>query len=110
QKGIPMSIDWIALWCGKLSRAIAARNLSKETEKNYRMAVKGFISRHPGNPRAWTKSLVREFLFNLHQKEGYSASTVNLYRDGISFFCRHVTGNVACLQGIPRLKEDKALP
>lgn len=105
-----MSIDWIALWCGKLSSALAARNYSKETEKNYRVAVKSLLTRHPGNPRAWTKALIQGFLLELRLKEKYSASTVNLYRDGIGFFCRHVVGNPACMRGIPRLKEEQVLP
>lgn len=102
--------DWIEYWCERLGLALRSRNYSKETEKNYRLAVKTFLARHPGPPRKWSKSLIRDFLLNLRLKEGYSPSTVNLYRDGLGFFCRHVTGNPACMEEIPRLKENKALP
>jgi integrase/recombinase XerD len=110
KEGITLSIDWIAFWCDRLSTALVSRNYSKETEKNYRAAVKTLLARHPGNPKAWTRSLVQGFLLELSQKQRFSASTVNLYRDGLGFFCRHVTGNIACMRGIPRLKEEKALP
>jgi integrase/recombinase XerD len=105
-----MAIDWVTLWSDKLEREIHSRNYSPETRKNYRLALRTFMSRRPGNPHAWTKSAVRDFLLELKLKDGKSASTVNLYRDGLSFFCRHVTGNRACVTGIPRLKEEKTLP
>lgn len=105
-----MTIDWTAIWCDKLSSALKSRNYSKETEKNYLLAVRRILTRHPGNPRAWTQKRIQGFLLELHQKEGFSPSTVNLYRDGIGFFCRHVTKNLACMEGVARLKGEKALP
>lgn len=42
--------DWIEYWCERLGLALRSRNYSKETEKNYRLAVKTFLARHPGPP------------------------------------------------------------
>ncbi len=63
----------------------------------------------PGAPGYWKRWQIQSFLRCL-RAEGKSASTVNLYRDGLAFFCKHVLRVSNCLEGIPRLKEKKALP
>lgn len=102
--------DWNTYWLDKLAKAIRARNYSEETLRNYRLAVKSLLNTHPGNPKYWKQSTLRSFLEELRTEQGLSASTINLYREGIVFFCRHVTGNTTCLEDLPRLKESKTLP
>lgn len=102
--------DWLGIWSQKLSQAIRARNYSPQTQRNYLLSLKAFLAFRPGNPRDWRAREIRDFLSMLRHKQRLGPSTVNLYRDGLDFFCRHVTGNTSCMQGIPRLKESKALP
>jgi integrase/recombinase XerD len=105
-----MSPDWNLNWLGKLEKAIRARNYSDETLRNYRHAVKSLLVTQPGDPRNWDQATLRHFLDELRFEHGLSPSTINLYREGIVFFCRHVTGNSECLEDLPRLKESKTLP
>ena len=101
--------DWIEYWSQKLHQAISARNYSQETLKNYNLALRAFMIYRPGPPRSWRQSDIRSFLAKL-RKEGKSASTVNLYRDGLAFFCKHVMGSASCLEAIPRMKEAHSHP
>lgn len=103
-------MDWTRFWLDRLQRALQERNFSPETRKNYVLAARTFLDLHPRHPKTWTRSEIRDFLLDLRLKRGLGSSTVNLYRDGLGFFCRHVSGNSACLEGIPRLKEVQALP
>lgn len=101
--------EWIEYWSSKLETALSARNYSKETFKNYDLALRSFMERYPGSPRFWRKNSIMDFLQAL-RSEGRGPSTVNLYRDGLAFFCNWVIDAPECLHGIPRLKEDQALP
>jgi len=89
---------------------IAARNYSPETFKNYDNALRAFLSAHPGPPHLWKKSQLQAFLLSLRKDKGLSAATVNLYRDGLSFFCQHVAKNPVRFDGVPRMKQITTLP
>ena len=101
--------EWIEYWSRKLRAALSARNYSKETFKNYDLALRSFMERYPGSPKYWRKKSILEFLQALRD-EGRGPSTVNLYRDGLAFFCNWVIDAPECLHGVPRLKEAQALP
>jgi integrase/recombinase XerD len=100
---------WSDFWCHRLKQALKARNYSQETWKNYRLSLRAFLTTHPGAPKYWKRHAIQAFLSQL-SASGKSASTVNLYRDGLAFFCKSVVGNAACLEGVPRLKESLTLP
>ncbi len=102
--------DWVSFWSARLRAEIAARNYSKETFKNYDNAVRGYIKVHPGSPHLWKISELRAFLISLKQDRGLNAATVNLYRDGLSFFCQNVVKSSLRFDSIPRLKENVKLP
>ncbi len=101
--------DWTGYWSHKLEQAVRARNYSRETFKNYDLALRTFMVTHPGAPQYWKQSDIRDFLLEL-KAEGKSGSTINLYRDGLAFFCKKVVGISSCLEGIPRMKEDQSHP
>lgn len=105
-----MPMDWNAYCQGRLIKEARARNYSPETIKNYALALRALLEFNPGNPHLLGRTDVQDFLMKLKTKDNLSASTVNLYRDGIAFFCRHVLRNSGCLSGIPRLKENQSLP
>ncbi|MEO7423929.1 MAG: tyrosine-type recombinase/integrase [Fibrobacteria bacterium] len=102
--------DWTGYWSNRLSLEIRARNYSKETAKNYLHALRKLLSFRPGDPRTIRSTEIRTFLAELHDRNGLSASTVNLYRDGVAFFFTHVLKVPLRLEGIPRLKENQTLP
>ncbi len=102
--------DWLSFWSARLRAEIAARNYSKETFNNYDNAVRCYIKGHPGSPHLWKISELRAFLLSLKQDRGLNAATVNLYRDGLSFFCHNVVKSAIRLDTIPRLKENAKLP
>lgn len=105
-----MPMDWSVFWQEKLIKAAADRNYSSETIKNYALSLRAMVEFRPGNPRRWRHKDVQEFLTKLRTQNKLRASTVNLYRDGIAFFCSAVLRDSACLDGIPRLKEMQNLP
>ncbi len=102
--------DWNAYWVERLKKEIRARNYSKETEKNYALALRTFLEKCPGNPKEKSQRIVQSFLLDIREKNGLNASTINLYRDGLSFFFHHVLKMPEVIEGIPRLKEQQALP
>lgn len=105
-----MAKNWTTYWTGLLEQELRARNYSKETFKNYIHAVGIFLDPHPKHPAELTQNDVRLFLNTLRIENQFSASTVNLYRDGLAFFFHHIVKNPSAIDGLPRLKEDKALP
>jgi integrase/recombinase XerD len=106
---LPPPRDWTEYWSQRLKQAIQARNYSRETFKNYDLALRSFFATEPGAPQYWKQIRIRDFLLEL-QAEGKSAGTVNLYRDGLAFFCKKVVGVSSCLEGIPRMKEEQSHP
>lgn len=103
------SLQWLDFWSQKLRREITTRNYSKATFENYNQSLRDFLSTNPGSPSRWKKVNIQEFLLALKAR-GLGAATVNLYFDGLAFFCRHVASNPACVDGFRRMKEDKPLP
>lgn len=101
---------WNTHWDHRLRQEIRSRNYSAETEKNYCLALRTFLERHPCHPKEIPISTLREFLWTLRQERNLHASTINLYRDGLSFFYHHVLAMPNHLHGIPRLKEEQSLP
>ena len=100
---------WREHWRLRLKQAVEARNYSKETLKNYDLALRAFLDTSPGAPRYWKRTRIQAFLA-AQKAAGKSPSTVNLYLDGLAFFCKQVIGVSACLEGIPRMKETQSLP
>lgn len=102
--------EWDEHWISRLRKEIHARNYSPETEKNYTHVVRTFLAVHPGNPKTWSPAAIRKFLSTIRESRQLHASTVNLYRDGLSFFYQHVLRMQGHLKSIPRLKEEQSLP
>lgn len=105
-----MTVNWNGYWRERLIKAAAARNYSPETVKNYALSLRAMVEFKPGHPRRWGQKDIEQFLMKLKTTDKLSAATVNLYRDGLAFFCHAVLRDSACLDGIPRLKENKNLP
>lgn len=101
--------NWSGLWIPKLEQEARARNLSPNTLRNYSIAVRAFLATEPGPPWRWQRETLTGFLAGLKEK-GLSGSTLNLYRDSLAFFCRHVCKNTRCVEALPRAKEAKKLP
>ena len=102
-------IPWLDYWSPRLCREVSRRNYSPETLKNYDGTLRAFLSTRPGPPIWWRPITIRNFLAAQSEK-GLNPATVNLHLDGLIFFCRHVAKVPACVEGLPRLKERKALP
>lgn len=108
---IPQShAEWNQFWLDKLRQEVLARNYSKETLKNYLLSLRVFLAFQPGHPKQRSPGDIRKFLDKLRNEDGFSASTVNLYRDGLAFFYQAVAKKPSFLEGIPRLKENQILP
>lgn len=100
----------IHYWSVRLREAIASRNYSAETFNNYDHALRTFLATNPGSPHLWTRSILQRFFLTLRQEKGLSTATVNLYRDGLSFFCQHVAKVPLKFEDIPRMKGPSSLP
>ncbi len=105
----PSAPNWTEYWSQRLEQALKARNYSPETFKNYNLALRSFLAAYPGPPKYWKRSNVQEFLAK-QRAAGKCAGTVNLYLDGLAFFCKQVVGVATCLKGIPRMKGEQSLP
>lgn len=101
--------NWTDHWIGRLDQEGRLRNHSANTLRNYRQAVGAFLDGKPGPPWAWKRETLAAFLRGLRDK-GLSAATVNLYRDGLAFFCRNVTRTPDCVRALPKLKAAQKLP
>ena len=67
-----------------------------------------FANRQTAKVIGWED--LQAFLLTLKQVKGLNAATVNLYRDGLSFFCQNVSKSSLRFDTIPRLKENAKLP
>jgi site-specific recombinase XerD len=105
-----LSRSWALHWQDRLHRELALRNYSPQTAKNYSQALSALLTALPGNPRNRKRSEIEAHLLRLRQTKGLSASSINLHRDGLSFFYRHVLHSPEPVEKIPRLKEDQRLP
>lgn len=101
--------DWSEYWIPKLEKAASARNLSANTVRNYSIAVRAFLAQLPGPPSRWEPETLRHFLASLKER-GLAGSTMNLYRDSLAFFCRHVCHVPHCVESLAKAKEAKKLP
>ncbi len=97
-------------WLKKAELEMKARNLSRETLKNYLHAIRRYLSAQPGNPAVASASMVKKHSLHLLNEEKLSASTVNLHLAALGFFFTHVARNPMLWQGVKRLKEPKKLP
>ena len=86
------------------------RNYSPQTARNYSTCLIGFLEQTPGDPRKRGRKDIEAYLLRLHGERKLSASTINLHRDGLSFFYSQVLGLSDVPADIPRLKEDQKLP
>jgi site-specific recombinase XerD len=101
---------WNTYWLDRVHQEIRSRNYSRETEKNYVLAVRTYLEWRPGNPKDSSVQELRAFLRHLQEERGLGASTVNLYRDGLAFFFQHILKKHFLIRPIPRLKEKQVLP
>jgi integrase/recombinase XerD len=101
--------DWSDYWVLRLETAAMARNLSFNTFRNYSVAVRAFLRQRPGPPSHWRTETLSGFIAGLKER-GLAGSTMNLYRDGLAFFCRHVCHVPGCVESLPKAKEAKKLP
>ncbi|MEO6095881.1 MAG: tyrosine-type recombinase/integrase [Fibrobacteria bacterium] len=101
--------NWNNHWIERLEQEAQLRNLSANTLRNYRQAVRAFLETKPGPPWTWKRGTLAAFLRNLAERR-LSAATINLYRDGLAFFCRNVTRTPECVRSIPKLKAVQKLP
>ncbi len=101
--------DWTEYWVHRLETMAHARNLSPNTLRNYAVAVRAFLAQRPGPPSYWRKETILRFLAGLKER-GLAGSTLNLYRDALTFFCRHVCNSPRCVESLPKAKEAKKLP
>ncbi len=97
-------------WLEKAELEMKARNLSRETVKNYLYAIGRYLAAQRGNPSVATSSMVKKYALHLLNEKNLAASTVNLHLAALSFFFTHVARNAMLLQGVKRLKEPKNLP
>lgn len=103
-------IDRQEFWSERLREEIRSRNYSKETLRNYLHALSALLTEYPQHPRELDTRDIQRFLAKLRNQNALSATTVNLYRDGLSFFFQYVLGRPEVTLKIPRLKEKKSLP
>jgi integrase/recombinase XerD len=101
--------NWSDYWVAKLERVACARNLAPNTVRNYTQAVRAFLAVRPGPPSRWRTSTLSAFIAGLKDR-GLAGSTMNLYRDGLAFFCRHVCQVPHCVEDLPKAKATKKLP
>jgi site-specific recombinase XerD len=104
------SEEWDPVWIRRLINSLRSKNYSPETIRNYSLGLRGILEKFPGNPNEWTTQLIEEFLKYLMEDRGLNPSTINLYRDGIHYFCRWVLNKEGLTHSIPRLKEHQQLP
>jgi integrase/recombinase XerD len=109
ETGSMRKADWSDFWVPKLKRVARARNLSPNTVRNYSIAVRAFLAQDPGPPYRWRTHTLSGFIASLKER-GLAGSTMNLYRDGLAFFCRHVCDVPHCVKALPKAKEAKKLP
>ena len=101
--------DWTPFWVERLKREAALWNLAANTIRNYSQAVKTFLATQPGPPSWWTSQSIRAYLVS-QKDRGLASSTLNLYRDGLTFFCRNVAKVPWCVDRLPRLRGEQKLP
>lgn len=101
--------DWTEIWLNRLAGEARARNLSANTLRNYSIAVRAFLTFKPGPPQYWRREDLTRFLSGLKDR-GLAGSTMNLYRDGLVFFCRNVCRMPHCVESLPKAREAQKLP
>lgn len=103
------AMDWTEYWISRLEREARARNLAPNTLRNYTLAVRAFLEFRPGPPAAWRREDLTLFLSGLKER-GLAGSTMNLYRDGLAFFCRNVSRQRYCVESLPKARQSQKLP
>jgi len=101
---------WNGVWMTRMQDSLRRRNYSPETINNYRVSLAAILKYYPGNPKSWTQEHLNRFLTHLQEDVKLNPSTINLYRDGIQYFCKWILGKNEMFAGIPRLKEHQQLP
>jgi integrase/recombinase XerD len=102
--------QWSSYWRSQLNRELDLRNYSLQTARNYSSCLAEFLKQSPGDPRRRGRKDIEAYLLYLRRERRLSAATINLHRDGLSFFYCQVLGLSGVVTGIPRLKEDQKLP
>src|SRR6476659_533610 len=101
--------DWTEIWLNRLAGEARARNLSANTLRNYAISVRAFLTFKPGSPQYWRREDLTRFLSGLKDR-GLAGSTMNLYRDGLAFFCRNVCRMPHCVESLPKARQTQTLP
>ncbi|HKP96010.1 MAG TPA: tyrosine-type recombinase/integrase, partial [Fibrobacteria bacterium] len=91
-------------------KELQLRNYSPQTARNYISVLSSFLAQAPGDPRRKNRLDIESYLLMLRRKRNLCAATVNLHRDGLSFFFNQVIHRSGAVEKIPRLKEDHKLP
>jgi integron integrase len=96
----------------RLRRELRVRHYSERTEAAYVRWVKRFVRHYGGrHPSELGAEHVREFLTDLADRAGVSASTQNQAASALLFLYEHVLGRaLGRLRGIVRAKERVRLP
>ncbi len=102
--------NWPEYWCQKLAKECQLRNYSRHTISNYQTAIRSMLIANPTNPRSWNPKNLSAHFLDLKQRRALSPSTINLHRDGISFFLREVVKTEDITQQIARMKQPLKLP
>src|SRR4051812_33005509 len=103
------SMDWTEYWVNRLEKEAQGRNLARNTVRNYTQAVKAFLAFKPGPPSYWRRKDLTLFIAGLKAR-GLAGSTMNLYRDGLAFFCRNVCNVPHCVDSLPKSRQAQKLP
>jgi integrase/recombinase XerD len=106
----PLQKSWPEYWRLRLIRELDLRNFSPQTTKSYSGSLSSFLIHSPGNPKQRSVKHIESYLLYLRKERGLSSSTVNLHRNGLSFFYNHALKIPGIVTGIPRLKEGQKLP
>jgi site-specific recombinase XerD len=101
--------EWKEFWLHRLGQVAKSRNLSTNTVKNYSLALRSFLAFKPVSPQWWRPNDLLRFLAGLKER-GLAGSTMNLYQDGLIFFCRNVCRNPHFAGSLPKAKETQRLP
>lgn len=101
--------EWTEFWLNRLTEVAKSRSLSENTLKNYSLALRTFLVFKPGSPQWWRPKDLMRFLAGLKER-GLAGSTLNLYQNGLVFFCRNVCRNPHFAEPLPKARQTQKLP
>jgi integrase/recombinase XerD len=93
-----------------LDQEMRVRNFSRQTIKNYRMAIQRFCAAINHHPAEASQQEIKRYLIALHEEHGYAPRTVNLHAGALAFFYRQVLDRAEPVTHLPRMKLGRSLP